>query len=95
MPDELRRNKELWVGCVAGALEESEFRRLLESAGFEDVSFETTRVYGADDTRTILDEAGANTALATEVEGRVVSAFIRATKPGGGKQGPGGVRAAE
>jgi SAM-dependent methyltransferase len=86
MPEELRRNMELWVGCVAGALEESEFRRLLEAAGFEDVSFETTRVYGADGTRTILDDAGANTALATDVEGRVVSAFIRASKPGDRRQ---------
>ena len=82
MPDELRRSTELWVGCVAGALEESEFRRLLVNAGFEDVSFETTRVYDASDAQAFLDEAGLDGgAMAGEVDGQVVSAFIRARKP--------------
>ena len=82
MSDELRRSAGLWVGCVAGALEENEFRSLLLNAGFEDVSFETTRVYDANDAQTLLDEAGLDgRAMAGEVDGRVVSAFIRARKP--------------
>ena len=82
MPDELRRSTELWVGCVAGALEENEFRGLMVNAGFEDVSFETTRVYDANDARTFLDEAGLDgLSIAGEVDGQVVSAFIRGRKP--------------
>jgi SAM-dependent methyltransferase len=68
VPAELRRNVELWVGCVAGALEESDYRAKLERAGFVDVTVEPTRVY----------ELGE---VAPEAQGRFMSAFIRARKP--------------
>jgi arsenite methyltransferase len=82
LPAEVRRNMELWVGCVAGALEEHEFTTLLTAIGFSDVSIEPTRVYAFEDARTFL--AGANLdaeVLAREIGGRVMGAFVRATKP--------------
>jgi len=83
VPPEVRRSMELWVGCVAGALEVREFEVLLLEAGFEDPSLETTRSYGPEDARAVLEEAGLDVdALAEEVEGRIVSAFVRARKPG-------------
>ena len=82
VPAQVRRSVELWVGCVAGALEESEFRRLLEEAGFEGVEIEPTRVYRAEDARTFLEGAGLDyDAVAAEVDGKFVSAFVRARKP--------------
>jgi SAM-dependent methyltransferase len=82
MPDDLRRSMELWVGCVAGALEQTQFEHLMHQAGFVDVSFETTRVYNANDAQAFLDDAGLDGAgLAGAVDGQVVSAFIRARKP--------------
>ncbi len=82
IPSLVRRNMELWVGCVAGALEESEFIRLLTKAGFEEISIEPTRIYEFDDARTFLGAAGAQLeVLAREVSGRVMGAFVRATKP--------------
>jgi len=74
IPDAVRRSMELWVGCVAGALEENEYRRLLEAAGFVDVAVEPTRIYAFED-------AGIDDVLAREVSGRVMGAFIRARKP--------------
>jgi len=82
LPAEVRRNMELWVGCVAGALEEQEFTTLLTTIGFSDVSIEPTRVYAFEDARAFL--AGANLdaeVLAREIGGRVMGAFVRATKP--------------
>lgn len=82
IPGAVRRSMELWVGCVAGALEESEFVRLLTKAGFEGASIEPTRIYEFEDARTFLGAAGEELeVLAREVSGRVMGAFVRATKP--------------
>jgi SAM-dependent methyltransferase len=82
VPAEVRSSLELWVGCVAGALGEEEFRTLLAEAGFEEVSVEPTRVYGVDDARAFLASAGLDTeALVRGVGGRVMGAFVRATRP--------------
>ena len=82
MPADVRKNMELWVGCVAGALEEQEFLSLLGHAGFVDASIEPTRVYQAEDARTFLEGAGVDvdTAVAA-IEGKVMAAFVRARKP--------------
>jgi arsenite methyltransferase len=82
VPAEMRRSMELWVGCVAGALEEDEFRHILSDVGFEAVDIEPTRVYSARDARAFLAEAGLDAdAVAEQVDGRVLSAFVRARKP--------------
>lgn len=82
VPAEVRSSLELWVGCVAGALGEGEFLALLREAGFEDPTIEPTRVYELDDARTFLESAGLDaTILAREIGGRVMGAFVRATKP--------------
>jgi SAM-dependent methyltransferase len=82
VPAELRRSMELWVGCVAGALEEGEFARLLEEVGFEEVDIEPTRVYRVDDARAFLEGSGIDVdAMAPVVDGRIASAFVRARKP--------------
>jgi SAM-dependent methyltransferase len=82
MPAEVRRSMELWVGCIAGALEEEEFKALLAQVGFEEISIEPTRVYSLDDARTFLADAGlAADHLASEIEGRIISGFVRARKP--------------
>ena len=78
---EIRRSVEAWIGCVAGALEEGEFRSGLEAAGFVDVEIEPTRVYTYEDAEPFLAEAGLDLEAARSADGRVVSAFIRATKP--------------
>jgi len=82
VPESLRRSMELWVGCIAGALEESDYREKLTHAGFESIDVEPTRVYSSDDARQFLDEAGLSdpSALA-QVDGRFMSAFVRAQKP--------------
>ena len=82
IPTDVRRSMELWVGCVAGALGEDEFAAKLRAAGFEDVEVEPWRIYQIEDARAFLDEAGLDAdALASKVEGRVASAFIRGRKP--------------
>jgi SAM-dependent methyltransferase len=82
VPAEVRRSVELWIGCIAGALEEREFERLLTAAGFRDVEVEPTRVYRAEDARTFLEEAGLDVeSFAPAMEGRFMSAFVRARKP--------------
>lgn len=82
MPESIRRNVELWIGCVAGALEESEYRAGLESAGFEGVSLEPTRIYRAEDAREVLAEQGMDVeSLAPIVDEKFMSAFVRAEKP--------------
>lgn len=84
IPDAVRSSMALWIGCVAGALEESEFRALLGDVGFTGVDIEPTRVYRGDDARAVLAGAGLDAdALAPQVDGRVMAAFVRATKPGG------------
>jgi SAM-dependent methyltransferase len=81
-PPEVRRSMELWIGCVAGALEEGEFRALLEAAGFEEVDIEPTRIYSVEDARGFLEGSGVDVdALAPVVDGRFASAFVRARKP--------------
>ncbi len=82
LPVAVRENMLLWVGCVAGALSEDEYRRKLEAAGFADVTVEPTRVYSANDAREFLTSAGIDVdAIAGAVDGKIRSAFIRAVKP--------------
>jgi SAM-dependent methyltransferase len=82
IPPAVRRSMELWVGCVAGALTEQEFRSVLTESGFEGIDIEPTRIYEFEDARAFLTGAGLDTeVLAREVGGRVMGAFIRATKP--------------
>jgi SAM-dependent methyltransferase len=82
VPQDIRRNVELWVGCVAGALQEEEYRQLLTGAGFVDVAVEPWRVYAIEDARAFLESSGVDVdAAAPEVEGKFASAFVRATKP--------------
>jgi arsenite methyltransferase len=82
LPPELRRSMELWVGCVAGALNEQEYHRLLGESGFEGIGIEPTRIYEIADARAFLEGAGLNTeVLAREVGGCVMGAFVRARKP--------------
>jgi hypothetical protein len=78
---------ELWVGCVAGALEERSYRDKLARAGFEDIDIEPTRIYRAADAKHFLDEAGlSDDVTLSQIDGRVMSAFIRARKPAAAKK---------
>jgi SAM-dependent methyltransferase len=82
VPAEIRKNIELWVGCVAGALKDSEYITKLKAVGFEEVTIEPTRVYKVADARQFLSAQGIDAdAIAAEVEGKFMSAFIRAKKP--------------
>ena len=82
VPSEIRRSMELWVGCVAGALEEEEYAAKLKGAGFESVEVEPWRVYQIDDARAFLAESGIDVdQLAPQVDGKIASAFIRARRP--------------
>jgi ubiquinone/menaquinone biosynthesis C-methylase UbiE len=82
IPADVRSSMELWVGCVAGALTEQEFHSLLWESGFEHIDIEPTRIYEFEDAKAFLTGAGLDTeVLAREVGGRVMGAFIRATKP--------------
>jgi arsenite methyltransferase len=82
VPAEVRRNMELWVGCIAGALDETDYASKLQRAGFEDVGVEAWRVYAIEDARAFLTESGIDVdRMAPQVEGRFASAFIRARKP--------------
>jgi arsenite methyltransferase len=82
VPADVRRSMELWVGCVAGALTDVEYRDKLQAAGFEDVGVESWREYGLEEARTFLASAGLDVdSLAAGVSGKVASAFIRARKP--------------
>jgi len=81
VPAAIRKSMELWVGCIAGALSEADYRSKLAAAGFGNIDVEVTRVYGSDDARTFLAAEGLNgDAVAQEVDGKFVSAFIRAVK---------------
>src|SRR2546426_8760421 len=81
IPDEIREHVLLWVGCVAGALEETEYGTKLREAGFTNISLEPTRIYRIEDARTFLSGRGIDVGrIAPEVDGRFMSAFIRATK---------------
>jgi SAM-dependent methyltransferase len=82
MPPEIRERVLLWVGCIAGALEENEYRSKLSSAGFEHISVEPTRIYRIDDARAFLSGQGMDVdAIASEVDEKFMSAFVRASKP--------------
>ena len=83
VPEEVRRSMELWGGCVAGALEESEFESLLRRVGFEDVEIEPPRVYRAADARAFLEEAGLDPdgERARALDGSFMAAFVRGRKP--------------
>jgi len=84
IPADVRQNVLLWVGCIAGALEETEYTAKLASAGFEGIEIEPTRMYNIEDARTFLSGQGVDVdAIAPQVEGKFMSAFIRATKPTG------------
>ena len=85
MPAEIRRNMLLWVGCVAGALEEGEYRSKLAAAGFEQIVVEPTRIYRVDDAREFLSGQNIDMeAIAPLVDGKFMSAFARAVKPENG-----------
>jgi len=77
---EIRASVLLWAGCVAGALDESEYRGKLEGAGFERIEIEPTRIYRAEDAREILGAEGLNLEAVAQVEGKFMSAFVRAVK---------------
>jgi arsenite methyltransferase len=82
VPDAVRRSMELWVGCVAGALSDSDYRAKLAAAGFDRIEIEATRVYDAADAKAFLSAEGLDAdAIAKEVDGKFVSAFVRAVKP--------------
>jgi len=84
MPAAIRRSVELWIGCVAGALDVEEYRDKLTKAGFEEVDLEPTRVYRVDDAREFLAGAGIDAdAIGAQVDGKFMSAFVRARKPAG------------
>lgn len=81
MPSAMRKSMELWVGCVAGALEENEFKDLLKKVGFEEVDIEPTRIYQFEEAQAFLGSGASLEVLAREVSGRVMGAFVRARKP--------------
>jgi arsenite methyltransferase len=82
VPADIRKSVELWVGCVAGALEEFEYRDKLFGAGFENVDIEPTRVYKVEEARDFLSAAGLDVErVAPVIDGKFMSAFVRATKP--------------
>jgi arsenite methyltransferase len=84
VPADIRRNMLLWVGCIAGALDDYQYVAKLAKAGFDQIDIEPTRVYDVEDARTFLTGQGVDVdAMAPQVEGKFMSAFIRATKPAG------------
>jgi arsenite methyltransferase len=86
MPPEIRKSVLLWVGCIAGALEETEYRNKLTAAGFGEVGVEPTRIYKVEDAREFLSGQGLDVeAIAAQVDGKFLSAFIRAVKPASAK----------
>ena len=81
VPAEIRKSMELWVGCVAGALEEYEYRDKLFNAGFESIEIEPTRVYKLEDARDFLAAAGLDAeTVGPAIDGKFMSAFVRAVK---------------
>jgi len=82
VPSAIRRSVELWIGCVAGALEEADYRAKLGKAGFEAIDVEPSRIYRTEDAREFLDREGIDAAaIAPAVDGKFMSAFVRARKP--------------
>lgn len=83
VPKEVKTNMELWIGCVAGALEETEFLNLLRETGFENPRIEPTRIYKAEDAAAFLTGSGLSAMeLASQIDGKFMGAFVRASKPG-------------
>jgi SAM-dependent methyltransferase len=90
VPAAVRESMLLWAGCIAGALEENDYRARLTAAGFAQISVEPTRTYNIEDARQFLTEAGIDVdSIAPQIEGKFLSAFIRATKPAKPCCGPG------
>jgi arsenite methyltransferase len=84
VPEQVRRSMELWVGCIAGAMQDSDYISKLARAGFDSIDIEPTRVYSIEDARQFLSSEGMDVdAMAAQVEGKFMSAFIRAAKPTG------------
>ena len=82
IPNEIRQKVLLWVGCIAGALEETQYQSKLKAAGFEQIEVEPTRIYRVEEAREFLSSAGVDVdAIAPQVDGKFMSAFIRAVKP--------------
>lgn len=82
VPADIRKSMELWVGCIAGAMEENEYREKLARAGFESVEVEATRVYRMEEAHEFLEAAGLNPeVVGPQIDGKFVSAFVRAVKP--------------
>jgi SAM-dependent methyltransferase len=89
VPEDVRRSMELWVGCIAGALEETDYAAKLRAAGFADVEVEPWRIYQVDDARAFLTNSGVDVEqVAPAIEGRFASAFVRGRKPEGKCCGP-------
>ncbi|HEY6253040.1 MAG TPA: arsenite methyltransferase [Candidatus Angelobacter sp.] len=83
VPAQIKKSVELWCGCIAGALQEAEYRAKLAQAGFDAIEIEPTRVYNIEDARAFLSVDGIDVdAVTPEVEGKFISAFVRASKPG-------------
>ena len=82
VPANIRKSMELWVGCIAGALEENEYREKLARAGFNSIDVEPTRVYKVEEAREFLEAAGLDAHIVgPQIDGKFISAFVRATKP--------------
>ena len=82
IPENVRKNALLWIGCIAGALDENDYRAKLAAVGFDQIGIEPARVYDVEDARKILTEKGIDVdAIAPQVDGKFMSAFVRATKP--------------
>jgi hypothetical protein len=86
MPPQIRQSVLLWVGCIAGALDETEFRQKLRAVGFEDIEIEPTRIYRVEDAREFLSGQGLDVdKIAPQVDGKFMAAFVRAVKPAAAK----------
>ncbi len=82
VPDKLRQGIELWIGCIAGALEENEFRKKLERAGFIEINIEPARIYSINDVREFIAQGDVDVdTIAPEIDSKFISAFVRASKP--------------
>jgi len=82
VPADVRRSMELWVGCIAGALDEREYQAKLSAAGFENIEVDPWRIYDVEDARAFLTESGLDVErVAPTVAGKFTSSFVRATKP--------------
>ena len=82
IPAEIRKRVELWIGCIAGALRDTDYRAKLAHAGFDNIELEPTRIYKVEDARQFLAGQGIDVdAIASQIDGKFMSAFVRARKP--------------